>query len=627
MAKARVGAGLMVGCFFLWGGAAPAWAAPTVAEMLSFRPKQDGVNYSTPTAQEQEACTVKLLPGAKRGSSGWLLSDASGRPLRRFFDSNGDKQIDVWSYYRDGAEVYREIDTNFNFKADQYRWLHAGGMKWGVDANEDGKIDSWKAISIEELSQEVLEAVVKRDYHRLQALMLTDAELKALDLPAAEATRLRELQKQAPSKFQSTVSKLTGLGPQTRWLHLETQPPQCICGDANGGKPDLIKYARATVLCETGGTHAWLQTGEVIQVGLAWRIVDAPVPGEAGGVELPEGARSLAGADPAVQKLLDELRELDAKAPKGQTPGPNPDVAAYNLARAGVIERLLPLVKGEDGEQWVRQLADCYSAAAQSSPAGDKAAYQRLVKLAERTDQKAPNSALAAFVTYREMSADYAAKLATPNADFAKIQEQWLERLAKYVQTYPKAEDTPDVLLQAAMVSEFVAKETEAKKWYEQLAQHFAGHPLAAKAQGSLRRLELEGKPLELSGPVLGGGSFDLARLKGKVVVVYYWASWNQQSAGDFVKLKALVTAHASQGLELVCVNLDNTAEEATRFLQQAPAVGVHLHQAGGLDSPLATHYGVMVLPNLFLVGKDGKVLSRIVQMNTLEDELKKALQ
>jgi hypothetical protein len=38
----------------------------------------------------------------------------------------------------------------------------------------------------------------------------------------------------------------------------------------------------------------------------------------------------------------------------------------------------------------------------------------------------------------------------------------------------------------------------------------------------------------------------------------------------------------------------------------------------------LATQYGVMVLPNLFLVGRDGKVVSRTVQVATLEDEVRK---
>lgn len=121
-------------------------------------------------------------------------------------------------------------------------------------------------------------------------------------------------------------------------------------------------------------------------------------------------------------------------------------------------------------------------------------------------------------------------------------------------------------------------------------------------------------------------GTLDVAKLTGKTVVVYYWASWNQQCLGDFAKLKLLLGAYAAKGLELVCVNLDTTADEALAFLKKSPAPGTHLHQPGGLDSPLATRYGVVVLPNLFLVGPDGKVASRTVQISTLEDEIKKLI-
>jgi len=144
----------------------------------------------------------------------------------------------------------------------------------------------------------------------------------------------------------------------------------------------------------------------------------------------------------------------------------------------------------------------------------------------------------------------------------------------------------------------------------------------------SLRRLELEGKPLELAGTLLGGGAFDIVQLRGKMVVVYYWASWNRdRCVADFASLKLLSDNYAAKGLALVCVNLDTKPEDAASFLQQSPAPGLHVFQAGGLDGPLATQYGVMVLPNLFLVDKDGKVVSRTVQqVSSLEEEIKKVL-
>ena len=178
---AKVGGAAALLC---WGGLAPATAGPTPAQVLSFKPRQAGVDCTTPTPEQQTACKVELVKG--RRGSGWMLSDASG-PLRRFFDSDGDNKIDTWSYFKDGVEVYREIDANRNGKPDQFRWLNSAGMKWGIDSDEDGRIDTWKAISPEEVSQEALQAVASRDYGRLQALLLTEAEVRALALTPAES--------------------------------------------------------------------------------------------------------------------------------------------------------------------------------------------------------------------------------------------------------------------------------------------------------------------------------------------------------------------------------------------------------------------------------------------------------
>jgi hypothetical protein len=594
---------------------------PTVAQMLSlYRPRQANVTISTPSAQEQDACKVELVRGTKGSTAtGWLLRDGRGQPLRRYFDTNGDKKIDIWSYYHEGVEVYRERSTQFTNAVDEYRWLNNGGMRWGVSTKGDGKIEYWRMISAEEVSQEVFQAVAAKDFERLKALWITDADMEALELPPAEVSRLRELKTQAQAKFQTTVAKLS-LAAQARWERFEAGAPQCLPADQTGMKRDLIKYPKCSVLYQNGDKHDWLQIGELIQVGLAWRIVDAPVAGVPG----ETGAGEVAATDPALQPMLDELRKLDAAAPRGMdTPGASPAVAQYNLKRAEIIQRIASKTqKADEREQWVRQLADCLSAAAQASAKGDTAAYERLAALAAQCGKEQAGSMLAAYVTFREMSADYAAKLADVGPDFTKIQEQWLTRLAKFVQDYPKAEDTPDALLQLGMGSEFMGKEAEAKKWYQQLVTGFADKkPLADKAAGAMRRLDLEGKPIELAGTTVDGKAFDIKSLNGKIVVVYYWASWNQQHVGDFARLKVLQGAYSGK-IELVCVNVDNSPAEAGADRNARP--GIQLAHAGGLDGPLATHYGIMVLPNLFLVNKDGKVASRTVQISNLEDEIKK---
>lgn len=614
--------GLLAGCLLIWCGIGAASAAPTVADMLQYRPRQEGVVFSTPSAQDQANCKVELIHGARPESTGWLLRDPQGRPLRRFFDTNGDRRVDVLSYYLDGVEVYRELDSQFSGRIDQYRWFNAGGMRWGVDVDQDEKhhIGMWKVISAEEASQEALQAVINRDPIRMKAVWLTEEELHGLGLPEAEENRIRNVLKQAPARFQRTISSLTGLSDKTRWERLEAGAPQCVPADSVPGmRQDLIRQPRAAILYENNGKHDWLQIGEMIQVGQAWRLIDAPTTGDAA------ADTASAQVDPEVQKLLDGLKALDAQAPRNSgTPGDNPELARYNFQRADIVQKILAKTRPEERDQWVRQLADCLSAASQSSPKDDKTAYQRLLQLEQQVAAAQPGSTLAAFVTFREMSADYAAKMVNAGADMGKVQEQWLARLSKYVQDYPQSEDTPDALCQLGMGSEFVGNEIAAKKWYEQLTTNYPNHALAAKAQGALRRLDLEGKEMVLSGPVTTGEAFNLANLRGKVVIVYYWASWNQQSVGDFARLKLLLNNYSSRGVELVCVNLDNAPPEAGATTDRAP--GIQLYQPNGLDSPLAVQYGVMVLPQMFLVGRDGRVVSRTVQIGTVEDEIKKQL-
>jgi hypothetical protein len=613
---------LLAGC--LAAGAVPARGAPSVEQMLKFTPRQQGVVPTTPTAAEQEKCKVELVKGQNGKGSGWVLRDANGLPLRVFFDTNGDNRIDVWSYFKDGAEVYREVDSTFTGKPDQYRWLNAGGMKWGLDQAKDGRIKAWKAISAEEVSQEILQALVNKDYERFEALLITDAEIKALELSADQAARLRELRKNAAAKFQDTAGKLTTLSAKANWVHLETQAPQCVPADQSGARYDLVKHAGGTILYEVGGKNDWIQTGEMIQVGAAWRLVDAPTPG-ATPVADASGPGSESAKDPEVMKLIDQLTAHDKTAPPA---GAGAALVRHHLDRADILERLIAKVKPEERDPWLRQVGDSLSTAAQAAAKDDKTAMTRLLRLEKALEAAVPGSNLAAYVTFREMQADYSQKISGEPSNFNKVQAEWVERLGKFVQAYPKAEDTPDALLQLGMVSEFLSKDVEAKNWYAKLKKDFPEKPQAQKAAGAVRRLELEGQPLKLAGPKLDdpNAAFDIGDLAGKVVIVYYWASWNTQSAGEFARLKALLDVNKGSGVELLAVNLDNKLDEAKAYVAAKAPPGTHLHQDGGLESKLATDYGTLVLPQVFLVGRDGKVVNRNAQVSTLDEEIKKLL-
>ena len=615
---------LLGGCLFLGTGWATAWGAPAVSKMLEYKPRHD-VAYSTPALAQQADCKVELVKG--KAGSGWALKDPQGKMVRQFYSSDG-RSVDSYSYYRDGVEVYREIVTAGSRAPDQFRWLNAGGSKWGVDEDRNGTIDSWKTISPEEVSQEVLKALATRDLARFQALLITDADLTAMGLPADKADAIRAKRAKIKAKFEATIAKLTNLTEKAEWTHLETGVPQCLPADQTGAKADIYRHTRATVLFESGKTNEWFQLGTMYLVGSAWKVVDAPSPG-AGSTEVPDadGKSGPAGGigidDPKLLKLVEELTDHDKKSVPTAAAG----AVAHHLKRADILENIVAGAKPEQRDPWIRQVADSLSSAVQAGATPDGKAVSRLDSLEKQLVLKIPGTNLTAYVSFRRMQADYSVKLGKGEKDFNKVQQDWLTKLTGFVTAYPKAEDTPDAMLQAGMVCEFLGKDVEAKNWYSQLSTGFKDKPQAAKAEGAIRRLSLEGSLMQVAAPLLKDAStpFDIDQMKGKLVVVYYWASWNGQAVSDFAKLKAIVDANPKE-VEILSVNLDTTIEEARAFVTKNAPVGTHLFQAGGLDSKPATQYGITVLPSLFVVGKDGKCINKSAQVSTVDEEVKKLL-
>jgi tetratricopeptide (TPR) repeat protein len=605
-----------------------------IEAVLAYQPRQPGVDYTKPTAEELKACTMKLIIGERPNSSGWLLLDPQGRPLRRFMDNTGKKwpdgrtHTDTWSYFKDGVEVYREVDSNAKDKPDQFRWFNTGGTRWGVDINGDLKIDTWRMISSEEVAQEAYFAVASRDFARLQALLISDDELRSLKLPDTENNRIRDTRGKAQARFQEICNKAAGLTSIAKFDRVESATPQCIPADTRKGPPqDVLRMQSRTIVYEDANKKVdFLQSGEMVLVGQAWRLVESPFVD----IAPPETRKN----DVPLQKIQQQIEQLDKTSmPKDWIPGQkSAAVVNYYATRAGLLEQQLPLLEDANKEIQLRQILDHLCTGHQAS-SGDNRLLDRLGQYKKQIAQTSPNSNLAGYAYYRELWARFASDLSNPDpAKFPQIQDAWNKELEKFVQAYPKAEDAPDALRQLAINCEFggKAEQDKALKYYGLILTNFPDHPLAPHAKGAIARMGLNGRPLELTGPTLQGGQFAPAKFTGKVTVVYYWASSPKAPVVDFAVLKQLHSTYGAKGFEIVTVNLDESANDAKATLTSNPLPGTHLflatNEAKGMESPLARQYGIIAIPTVFLVGKDGRVIDRSIQLNDLEEAIKKAL-
>ncbi len=101
-----------------------------LTKALSQKPLQDEVPFDTVPADKIEQCDIEEV--TRPDGKGFLVTGESGQTLRWFVDTNGDNKLDRWCYFSQGVETYREIDSDFDKVADQFRWLgtaaHAGAL-------------------------------------------------------------------------------------------------------------------------------------------------------------------------------------------------------------------------------------------------------------------------------------------------------------------------------------------------------------------------------------------------------------------------------------------------------------------------------------------------------------------
>ena len=611
-----------------WPLSLPA-ASPTLVDALKIKPVQQPVDYDQPTAEEVAQCT--LAPETTGMHVGWFLRNGDGQLLRRFIDTNQDKKVDQWCYYKNGIEVYRDIDSNYNGKADQYRWLGTAGLRWGIDRNGDQRIDSWKAISAAEVSRELVWALKTADQIRFQAILLSQVDLRQLELGGELAVRLEKKRTESLAGFVQLAGRQQVVKDGSRWIHFGGGMPGLVPAGSPGAARDVVVLDNAAAVVENGGQHTQLFVGSLVQVGPCWKLVDMPrhlvaeMPVAEGGfffhmpgsTASPEEVLPM-GLSEAEQELVEKLEAMDRQLAAATSALQKADL---NRKRADLIDQLVQAAPQEEQKStWRRQLADTVSAAVQ---AGDYPGGVERLGALTRTLSVQEGHPDTAYVTIRLLSASYGESLQRPGADYEKIQQKWIADLTGFAGRFPDSPDAAEAILQLAIALEFNGDADKAIPWYRKIITDFPRTAVAPKAAGAARRLESAGKVVLLSGTTLKGQEVDLAAFRGQSrwVVVYYWASWCQPCKNDMQLLRQLKARHGAD-LVLLGVNLDQDVADARRAVTAWGADWPQLYEKGGMESRLANEMGVITLPTMLVMDGSGRVLHHDLHVSRLQQLL-----
>lgn len=176
-----------------------------------------------------------------------------------------------------------------------------------------------------------------------------------------------------------------------------------------------------------------------------------------------------------------------------------------------------------------------------------------------------------------------------------------------------------------------------ARKAFALIARESPDEAIRAYAADRLARLEKIGQPAPpIQGTDVDGKPFQLADLKGDVVLVVFWASWCVPCGPEADYLVAALQEYKPRGLRIVGINLDPMQDsgespaaieaDVRRFLVEHHVAFPNLINGAGGNPDIAAAYGVSDIPSSFLIDRDGKVAHVDLTLTNLEKVLERVL-
>ena len=634
---------LLTGAAAFAAAALPAAAAPPASTILStYQPKVaggTGVDIETPPEAQWEQCTVEPIRGR---DSGYVVAGPQGQTLRRIVDADGDGTIELFIYYNQGMEVYREwdadgADQNANggpvVNSNNFRWVNFGGTKWGVDVDGDRKVDRWNRISPAEAAAVAAGAVIEGDAAMLSTVLVTRGELEALEVvePIIEdvAEKLADPARQLAEMRRGSAM----LQARPTFESVNTgQPGLILPGESGRRELEVIENSNALVnvpgdsmgivsLSEMVRVGDRYDGGRLVEAGQVWKLTALPRPVEGNGQIVlggpliqPVAGREIdpndPGLDPKVAELLRDLQKLNAERPADEAA--DQDKKAFAAKQLSLHRALFAADKSDDRPFWLTTQADTFHGLFLADLIDEKFAQTELNKLRQLAATEA--KPVLPVVDHRKLYVEWTdrrrelGEQAAPAA-LAAFAEWWQDERKAFIADYPDAGESAVFLLELGMEAEQEDEESTAVGYYRKIVQQFPGTPIGAKAAGALRRLGLEGKPLEFSAPLRGGGTVTERDTRGKVTLLTFWNVDCKPCQQNLPILKDLYDRYG-RDLAIVAVNVDETPNPIAAYVADNKVPFPVAYEPGGFDSPLATRFGVVNLPTMLLADKSGRVVA-----------------
>jgi peroxiredoxin len=122
------------------------------------------------------------------------------------------------------------------------------------------------------------------------------------------------------------------------------------------------------------------------------------------------------------------------------------------------------------------------------------------------------------------------------------------------------------------------------------------------------------------------GKPFSLSSLRGKYVLVDFWASWCRPCRAENPNVVRVYNKYKERGFEILGVSLDRSKDAWVKAIEKDGLTWPHISDLKFWQSAAAQTYGVSAIPYTVLVDPEGKIIAQNLRGASLERKLEELL-